>query len=605
MLSLEVRKKTGEAEVRRVTGPLVTIGASSGNQVVVRARGVSGRHARIVEKDGGYFLDVFRGVEPVFVNGKETLGGPLGIGDRITIGEASITLLNGRPAGRITPVGDAETAAAPEEFPAVGRQTAAVPVAAPAGFSETEYRGLRLDVFRRLKREPTAESAAREVARFLSDELGPEEWAVGTLEPDGTFRRLASTFHDDFEFPARLAEDLRRAMGPVRVDEERGPLALFASPGKSAERKVVFAARETLRLPPRAAAFVEEVAQLADLAWSSVNAPAAEPAPASAAGSVEVPREVEIVAASDVMRRLMLDLPRIARSNAPVLVSGEVGAGKDLIAAAIHRHSDAAAGPYVVVDCSSMNRLEEEIFGRPAGSRGDRRHGGRLDDAHGGTLVLNEVGYLPPAAQSRLLDTIAAVAGDEGPRGRIRWVATTSSNLLPAVESGGFRRDLYFRLAVLTVRLPSLAERREDIPALFEHFARRHAVTGLGLIEPDALNALLTYRYPGNARELENEVVRLAAVCGPEDPIGLERLDPKFREAEAGLVLHEVDDLKKIVESVERQVIDRVMRKVEGNQSRGAELLNISRGSLIAKMAEFGIRDYRYLRRERKRGTGA
>ena len=601
MLSLEVRKKTGEAEVRRVTGPLVTIGASSGNQVVVRARGVSGRHARIVEKDGGYFLDVFRGVEPVFVNGKETLGGPIGIGDRITIGEAAITLLNGRPATRITPIAETETAGEPEAASAV-RNAATASTPAPAAFSETEYRGLRLDIFRRLKRESDLESAAREVAKFLSEELGPEQWAVGLLESDGAFRGLASTFHAPFEFPVKIADDLRRAMGPVRIDEDGGPLAVFASPGKSAERKVVLAARETLRLPPRAAAFVEEVAQLADLAWSAVTSPNAPPAPPAVAS--EPPREVEIVAASDVMRRLMLDLPRIARSNAPVLISGEVGTGKDLIAAALHRQSDVGSGPYVVVDCSSMNRLEEEIFGRPAGARGERRPGGRLDDALGGTLVLNEIGYLPPAAQSRLLDAMTALAADEGSRGRIRWIATTSTNLLPAVESGGFRRDLYFRLAVLTVRLPSLAERREDIPALFEYFARRHAPAGLGPIEPDALNALLTYRYPGNARELENEVVRLAAIAGPGDAVLLERLDPKFREAEAGLVLHEVDDLKKIVESVERQVIDRVMRKVEGNQSKGAELLNISRGSLIAKMAEFGIRDYRYLRRERKRSAG-
>jgi DNA-binding NtrC family response regulator len=391
-------------------------------------------------------------------------------------------------------------------------------------------------------------------------------------------------------------------MGPLRVDGERGPLVFFSSPARSGERKVVLAARETLRLPGRAASFVEEVAQLADLAWSSVGAPAAEPGPAEAA-SVAPPPEVEIVAASDVMRRLLLDVPRIARSKAPILISGEVGTGKDLIAAAIHRQSESAQGPFVVVDCSSMNRLEEEIFGRPSPSRGDRRRTGRLEDAIGGTLVMNEIGYLPQAAQSRLLDTMSAMAGEDEARGRIRWIATTSSNLLPAVESGTFRRDLYFRLAVLTVRLPSLAERREDIPALFEHFSRRHAPEGLGPIEPDALNALLTYRYPGNARELENEVVRLAAVCGPDDPIVLERLDTKFREAEAGLVLHEVDDLKKIVESVERQVIDRVMRKVEGNQSKGAELLNISRGSLIAKMADFGIRDYRYLRRERKRGA--
>jgi len=315
------------------------------------------------------------------------------------------------------------------------------------------------------------------------------------------------------------------------------------------------------------------------------------------------PQEVEIVAASDLMRRMVLDLPRIARSHAPVLISGEVGTGKDLIAAALHRKSDVASGPYVVVDCSSMNRLDEELFGRPGSAgRSDRKRAGKVDEATGGTLVLSEVGYLPQASQSRLLELMGGLSGDGG-RSKIRWIATTSTNLLPAVETGGFRRDLYFRLAVLTLRLPSLAERREDIPALFEHFVGRHSPSGLGPLEPDALNVLLTYRYPGNARELENEVVRLVAVCGPSEPITLDRLDPKFREAEVGLVLHEVDDLKKIVESVERQVIDRVMRKVEGNQSKGAELLNISRGSLIAKMSEFGIRDYRYLRRERKKGA--
>lgn len=600
MLSLEVRKKTGEAEVRRVTGPLVTIGASTGNQVVIRARGVSGRHARIVEKDGGYFLDVFRGVEPVMVNGKETLGGPIGIGDRITIGEASLTLLNGRPAARITPI--------PETFDAEGspspqRQTSPLTIGTPSPLSEAEYRGLRLDLFRRLKREPEVARSARETAAFLAEEIGPEEWSVGFLESDGTHRLLATTFRDGFQFPSRLAEDLRRAMGPLRVEAESGPLVFFVSPGRGLDRRVVFAAREVLRLPPRASAFLEEAAQMADLAWTAVPAGSAEePSDIPSAP----PEEVEIVAASDVMRRLMLDLPRISRSRAPVLISGDVGTGKDLIAAAIHRQSDAASGPFVAIDCSAMSRVEEEIFGRPGSSaaRGERRRPGKIDEAAGGTLVLKEVGCLSASAQSRLFEAIvSAGAPGDGGHPAVRWIATTSTNLLPSVESGAFRRDLYFRLAVLTLRLPSLAERREDIPALFHHFVERHAPAGLGTLEPDALNALLTYRYPGNARELENEVVRLAAVLGPQDSVTLDRLDPKFREAEAGVILHEVDDLKKIVESVERQVIDRVMRKVEGNQSRGAELLNISRGSLIAKMAEFGIRDYRYLRRERKKGS--
>ena len=602
MLSLEVRKKSGDAEVRRVTGPLVTIGASSGNQVVVRARGVSGRHARIVEKDGGYFLDVFRGVEPVFVNGKETLGGPLGIGDRITIGEAAITLLNGRPSGRVTPVAGVDAGDDPATPGHVSPGPAPVPAAA-AGLSEAEYRGLRLDLFRRLKRESDSSASARELGRFLSEQLGPDEWAVGLFDGAGNFRELASTFREPFDFPVRIAEDLKRAMGPIHLDGDR-PLVLFSSPSRVGERRVVLAARESQRFPARAGAFVEEAAQMADLAWTLISSPAPEPGTAAEAVSAPEPlRETEIVAASDGMRRLVLDLPRIARSRAPVLVSGEVGTGKDLIAVALHRQSDVASGPYVVVDCSSMSRLEEELFGRPApAGRGDRRRPGKVDEAIGGTLVLSEVGYLPQASQARLLEWMGGLSG-EGDRSRIRWIATTSTNLLPAVEAGSFRRDLYFRLAVLTVRLPSLAERREDIPALFEHFVRRHAPSGLGPLEPDALNALLTYRYPGNARELENEVVRLAAVCTPPEPVGLDRLDPKFREAEAGLVLHEVDDLKKIVESVERQVIDRVMRKVEGNQSKGAELLNISRGSLIAKMSEFGIRDYRYLRRERKKGA--
>ena len=600
MLSLEVRKKTGEAEVRRVTGPLVTIGASTGNQVVIRARGVSGRHARIVEKDGGYFLDVFRGVEPVTVNGRETLGGPIGIGDRITIGEASLTLLNGRPAARVTPMPESADAG---QAPSSQRQTSPLAIGPPVPLSEAEYRGLRLDLFRRLKRETDVQRSARDAAAFLSEEIGPDEWSIGFLEPDGSHRRLASTFRSAFELPSRLADDLRRVMGPLRVEAEPGPLVLFVSPGRGADRRVVLAAREVLRLPPRACAFLEEAAQMADLAWTAAPAGPLEETSTLAAAP---PEEVEIVAASDVMRRLMLDLPRIARSHAPVLISGDVGTGKDLIAAAIHRQSDSAPGPFVTVDCSSSSRAEEEIFGRtgPSGSRPERRRPGKLDESAGGTLVLKEVGCLSASAQSRLFEAIvAAGAPGDGGRPAVRWIATTSTNLLPSVESGAFRRDLYFRLAVLTLRLPCLAERREDIPALFHHFVERHAPAGLGTLEPDALNALLTYRYPGNARELENEVVRLAAVLGPQDPVTLDRLDPKFREAEAGVILHEVDDLKKIVESVERQVIDRVMRKVEGNQSRGAELLNISRGSLIAKMAEFGIRDYRYLRRERKKGS--
>ena len=352
MLNLEVRKRAGGGEVHRLDGAAITIGASSGNEVVVRARGVAGRHVRISEKEGAYHLDLYKGAGGISVNGHDFGGGPIGIGDRITIGEATITVLNAQPTVSRMVL---------DPRPAVST----APTVAPATPStEVEFRDLRLAAYRLCRDSATREELATELTDFLDREFPPTEWAVGEFSVNG-FRPLASTFRETPALPPRVLEDARAGERLARVESVAGTLTLIIEPPRNGSTLLALVVKETPRLPARTVLFLEEIVQLAGIAYA-------------ARGSIT---------------------------------------GADSLAA-------------------------------------------------------------------------------------------------PHVESR-------------------------------------------------------------------------------ETPVH----DPSDAEA----VLRQTDDLKVIVETVEREVIDRAMRRVEGNQSRGAHVLNISRGSLIAKLKEYGIPDYRYLRRERTR----
>ncbi len=357
MLSLEVRKKAGGAEVHRVNQPALTVGASSGNEVVVRARGVAGRHFRIFEREGKYHLDLYKGVEAVSVNGREFTGGPIAVGDRITIGEATLTVLGGRPALRETPVGDLSL---------TDVATPATLLSVTTGpMTEVEYRALRLSAYRLCRAGRAPEELAADLVDFLDRELPPSEWAIGQWT-GGVFRPFSSTFRETPAIPQKLLADVRAGESLVRVDTVSGMFSfLVEADVLAAEPAAGLFVREDPRLAARALLFLEELVGVAGVAM------------------------------------------------------------------------------------------------RPFW-RGD---------------------------------------------------------VLPASEPVGAPAD------------PETAA-------------------------------------PGGATET---------------------------------VLRQTDDLKKIIESVEREVIDRTMRRVEGNQSRGAQILNISRGSLIAKLKEYAIPDYRYLRRERAR----
>ncbi len=635
MLSFEVRKTGGESEVRKVHRDVIHIGASTGNDLVVRARGVLGRHARISVAGEELRLEVL-GSAPgsdVTLNGSIVKTAALAAGDRIAIGEATITLLNG-PApnpNRIAappPRGRDALSLATAALSPLAPAPAPAPANAPAAVAARPARSGRAS-----RRGPGRGAAAGGGAVHARSLAG----ILQAPPPAGPLRRAASGGHGLHRVGDASAQPrVRVAASSERRRGDRGALEGNASAPLGPEPRG--GARESralggLRIGRRLRAFpvprpagesvglllvpAETVSDPALLDFVAHAAAAvgfvhgerseaafgergASLAPAPFAVPLEDPLAL-LVGGSLALSNLKASLSRVAAARAPILLVGDVGSGKTLVAETLHALSPRRSRPLVRVSATaaSPQALEEDLLGAPAA--GDRRRRvGRLFEADGGTLLVEEVGDLPAPTQAllfRLLEAREVTA----PGGRtvpvdVRVIGTTSRPLTRAVEDGAFRDDLYFRLSALTLRLPPLKDRKEDIPALLDALAARHGGPAAEHFDVEAMNALLNYQYPGNVRELENEVRRLAAQIGP-GAITLADLDQKFSGEHVELALKESDDLKEIVEKVERQVIERVMRKVRGNQSLGARLLNISRGSLIAKMKEYDIKDFRYLKR--------
>lgn len=636
MLSFEVRKTGGESEVRKVHRDVIHIGASTGNDLVVRARGVLGRHARISVAGEELRLDVL-GSAPgsdVTLNGSIVKTAALAAGDRIAIGEATITLLNG-PApnphrmGAPPPRGyDALSLAAAALAPlppspvlapsgasapvAVATRSVAVsgprPAAAPA---ESPHRPEeRPDpwsgFFECLHRPVPFEDLLQEVAAYVASSTPVHSLAFVSLLPPNEGEAIAALWKGTLpRLSARTLAEARGKTSSWEAFEAGARLRVFPVPRPDGDPVgLLLVPAETVN-DPVLLDFIAHAASAVgfvhgERSEAAFGERATSSAPASSGVSLEDPL-ARLVGGSLPLSNLKASLTRVASARAPILLVGDVGSGKTLVAETLHALSPRRGRPLVRVSATaaSPQALEEDLLGSAAA--GDRRRRvGRLFEADGGTLLVEEVGDLPAPTQAllfRLLEAREVTA----PGGRtvpvdVRVIGTTSRPLTRAVEDGAFRDDLYFRISALTLRLPPLKDRKEDLPALLDALAIRHGGPAAEQFDVEAMNALLNYRYPGNVRELENEVRRLAAQIGA-GPIKLADLDQKFSGEHVELALKESDDLKEIVEKVERQVIERVMRKVRGNQSLGARLLNISRGSLIAKMKEYDIKDFRYLKR--------
>jgi len=310
-------------------------------------------------------------------------------------------------------------------------------------------------------------------------------------------------------------------------------------------------------------------------------------------------------------------ISRVAPTNATVLITGETGTGKELVARAIHRNSPRADRPFVAVNCAAFTEtlLESELFGHEKGAftGADRARQGLFEAAHQGTLFLDEAGEMSPAAQAKLLrilmDGQLLRVGSTKPRTvDVRVLVATHRDLPQRVRDGLFREDLYYRLAVVPIHIPPLRQRREDIPGLAERFARQTA-TDLSLpsrrLGAEAIHALTQYDFPGNIRELKNLIER-AYILSVREEIGPENFPmsptlpwdghPSTGNGDARLAqapLHlpgEPFDLTEFLEKTEKDLILRTLGSTNGAQAEAARRMGLSRSALAYKLNKYGIR---------------
>ncbi len=321
--------------------------------------------------------------------------------------------------------------------------------------------------------------------------------------------------------------------------------------------------------------------------------------PAAPSGGSQGVVAPEMIGNDTAFRELLDQAQRAALTDATVLLTGESGTGKELIARYVHAHSPRKHGPFVAINCAALpaDLLEAELFGvrRGAFTGADRDRTGHFERAHGGTLLLDEIGDLPLALQAKLLraleerSIIALGSGEPRPID-IRVVAATHQNLSAEVARGQFRQDLYFRLRVIPLRVPALRERRADVAALALHLAaqicarlKRSAVS----IEPAALNRLAQARWPGNIRELRN-VIERAVVLDRSGTIGADDL---FLDETPEPILPDRLSPGMTVAEAERRLIQRTLEATNGNRTRASELLGISVRTLRNKLRTIRVEE--------------
>jgi two-component system nitrogen regulation response regulator GlnG len=356
--------------------------------------------------------------------------------------------------------------------------------------------------------------------------------------------------------------------------------------------------------------------------------------PVALSGQPDAPKpapddNLPLIGRSPAMQEIYRIIARLTTTDLTVMINGESGAGKELVARALHDYGRRRSGPFVAINMAAIPRelIESELFGHERGAftGATNRHVGRFEQANGGTLFLDEIGDMPPEAQTRLLRVLqegefTTVGGRQPIRANARIVAATHRDLRALIRTGQFREDLFYRLNVVPIRLPPLRERPDDIPVLAQHFLNKAQSEGLPAktLDQGAMAMLSAYRWPGNVRELENLIRRLAALVPqpiiteailaqelsdyvaveePTQPMGDEpdtlaavverhvsRLLATIRESGEEGVLYE-----RALAELERPLIRMTLAETRGNQIRAAALLGLNRNTLRKKIREHGI----------------
>ncbi|WP_291296997.1 nitrogen regulation protein NR(I) [Elioraea sp.] len=355
---------------------------------------------------------------------------------------------------------------------------------------------------------------------------------------------------------------------------------------------------------------------------------AASPAaPEAGDGDQAEEEKLPLVGRSAAMQDIYRTVARVTATDLTVMITGESGTGKELVARALHDYGARRAGPFVAINMAAIPRelIESELFGHERGAftGAHNRAQGRFEQANGGTLFLDEIGDMPPEAQTRLLRVLqegefTSVGGRTPVRVNVRIVAATHRDLRALIRQGLFREDLFYRLNVVPIRLPPLRERNEDIAALARHFLSVNRQKGLPAktLDQPALDRLGAYRWPGNVRELENLMRRLAALY-PQETIGEDVIATELAETSTGMPEPQAGEPETLAQAVERHlrayfaghkdglpspgVHDRILQEIErpliqltltatrGNQIRAAHVLGLNRNTLRKKIRELEI----------------
>ena len=397
-------------------------------------------------------------------------------------------------------------------------------------------------------------------------------------------------------------------------------------------RVVVMSAQSTFMTALKAAQrgafeYLPKPFDLKELLAVVERALAAPQAPAPA--EEEEPEErLPLVGRSQAMQEIYRTVARLTTTDLTVMITGESGTGKELVARALHDYGRRRAGPFVAINMAAIPRelIESELFGHERGAftGATNRNQGRFEQAAGGTLFLDEIGDMPPEAQTRLLRVLqegefTTVGGRQPIRANVRIVTATHRDLRQAIRAGQFREDLFYRLAVVPIRLPPLRERTEDIPVLARHFLDKAREAGLPgkTLNQGAVDRLRQHRWPGNVRELENLMRRLAALY-PQETIAEETISAELADAGAALIdddraslpeplaqaverhirqflaasrdgMPMRDIYDQVIAEVERPLIQMTLSATRGNQIKAAAMLGLNRNTLRKKIRDLDI----------------
>ncbi len=309
-----------------------------------------------------------------------------------------------------------------------------------------------------------------------------------------------------------------------------------------------------------------------------------------------------IIGRSEVIRQVLTLASKVSSNDSPVLITGPTGTGKELVARAIHFASHRRGGPFVIKNCGvkTESLLESELFGHVKGAftGADRNKPGLFREANGGTIFLDEIGDAPASTQTAILRVIET--GEIRPVGAtksefvdVRLISATNRDLQRGIDEGEFRRDLFYRINAVTIDIPPLCRRTDDIPLLVEHFLKKQRIRMHNpdlSITPEAVRALQRYSWPGNIRQLENEVERAAIVCDSGSMIDVADLSAEIlKSVGEGDLSVETGQLRQAVEALEAEMIARTLRDTGGNIQKSARVLGLTRKGLKDKMSRYGI----------------